>query len=120
MKKEDRVVYFIQVKICPSAVLILGDISEGECARLFGHLMRCEFDQLPEYMAWVSQNNNQFLVRHNQFLWRHCTLKNNICFNATYMQGMCQRSPLQVDRVADFTDKKKVQSNNFKHTLLDH
>ncbi|OQR79215.1 carbohydrate sulfotransferase 3-like, partial [Tropilaelaps mercedesae] len=72
-----------------------GDVSEKECARLFGHLMRCEFDQLVEYMAWVSQQSNQFLVRHNKFLWRHCVLKNNICFNATYMQGMCQRSPLQ-------------------------
>ncbi|XP_022659862.1 carbohydrate sulfotransferase 1-like isoform X2 [Varroa destructor] len=88
--------HFEPYHITGATRLRFGDISEGECARLFGHLMRCEFDQLPEYMAWVSQNNNQFLVRHNQFLWRHCTLKNNICFNATYMQGMCQRSPLQV------------------------
>lgn len=84
----------------PIASTAAGDISEGECARLFRHLMRCEFNQLSEYMAWVSQHTNQFLVRHNQFLWRHCTLKNNICFNPSYLEGMCQRSPLQASEIS--------------------
>lgn len=70
-----------------------------QALNLLNHLFRCNFSSSASYVRWASKAKNQFLFRHNHFLWATCRLKITTCFMPEYISQVCKRARLQVMKV---------------------
>ena len=93
-----------------------------EAFYVMNKLFSCSFPELSFYIKWALNADHRFLFKWNNFLWNSCRNHRRLCYNPSFLKGICLKASvhlmkvtrLHMKQVKEFIDREDEKILSWK------